>query len=497
MIFSNGATPTGDLDALFPGLGRLFRPARPAEDPFIRAVGSPPPVAASRPSFRGPLAILNDKNLREANALAARMFGAFWADPLRMLWTPFFAGAGVRMWELDPELFPADFATPARLLISASRDAASMNDLQRMAVVELGTVGVSLLAKLWPEARALAEFGLGGEWPLPRRIERLEQCLETSALPATWVAIQLPAAVGISGTKWHPLMVAARPYRRLGERFATLAERQGIRTWEAALADSMAYWRDPRGNGVLKALLDTISVPTMPTMREDTARLIAAAPEPDRGQIRKLDAKLAQAKEEAIAARAEAEARRERLAAAQREAAEARQSRDRVAERLRMLERENEELRKSLGEARPATVEPAAEPVQPEVQEPARPDIAPVPQVDLATVFAGRRVYLYTGIERVMAREAMGKALERHGAICEVFDANRLTLLGPERFPADAMVIVETSHIGHSTSEAIQSRARASGAWVFIGATGSGALARRVAARWWKTHPGERPRASA
>ncbi len=144
-----------------------------------------------------------------------------------------------------------------------------------------------------------------------------------------------------------------------------------------------------------------------------------------------------------------------------------------------------------VGEPKPAAAEPEPVRVHSTTAEPTAPDKIADPELDPATVLAGRRVYLYTGIEREAAREAMARALAEHGAVCEVFDGNSLGQLGPSRFPADALVIIETSHLCHNGNNIIQARARASGAWYFQGKAGSGSLARRVAERWWMTHPGE------
>jgi hypothetical protein len=103
-------------------------------------------------------------------------------------------------------------------------------------------------------------------------------------------------------------------------------------------------------------------------------------------------------------------------------------------------------------------------------------------------VLAGRQVYLYTGQPRAAARREMARALERHGASCEVFDGNRLSELGPTRYDPEALVIIDTRQLCHAATEAIEERARVSGAWFYVGPAGQGSLAQRVAERWWKTH---------
>jgi hypothetical protein len=285
-------------------------------------------------------------------------------------------------------------------------------------------------------------------------------------------------------TPVREFLLAGGQYRGLGAAIGTRAERQGLTTWETAVQHSIGYWRDPRATAVLRTLLDAPSPAEPPKVLEEPPRR-----EGNPRQLKKLESKLTRAREESAAARAEAEARLVRLSAAEREAAEARQGRDRAAARLQIVEAENAELREALRLVSPAPAEADPIPARTESSEPALPLVAPSPPPSLETVFKGRLVYLYTGVERADAREGMGRALESHGAICEVYDANRIGQLGPDRFPPESLVIIETSHLGHSTSGAIQARARASGAWSYVGATGSGALARRVAERWWKTHP--------
>jgi hypothetical protein len=82
----------------------------------------------------------------------------------------------------------------------------------------------------------------------------------------------------------------------------------------------------------------------------------------------------------------------------------------------------------------------------------------------------------------------MARVLERYGATCQVFDGNRLSELGPQRYDPGALVIIDTRQLCHSASDAIEERARSSGAWFYVGPAGPGSLAQRVAERWWRTH---------
>lgn len=476
MISRNDELSASELDALVPRhTPSLSLRALPAERPSPALPLLRRPLVEPRGVERKPVAVPVPGRIR-----------AYWADPWRTLWTPILAGASLRLWELEPELFPKMMpASPLLMSLCLPTDRA-LDDVERNAVSEVAYYGSIALQILWPEPRLLAELELDGQLSLAERRSVLEERLASSDRPVAWLTALLPAAVMVDPYPVREFLLASGPYRGLATGIARLAERQGLRTWEAAVQHSIAFWRDPRGTAALKALLDAPDPEARPAQKQE--RAVGAG---NGRQLRKLDAKLAQAKEAAAAARAEAEARRERLAAAQREAAEARQSRDRVAERLRKAEAELEALRALVQDSKPAAAEPDSALMESTTAEPATPDRIADPEPDPATVLAGRRVYLYTGVEREAARDAMARALEEHGAVCEVFDGNSLGQLGPSRFPADALVIIETSHLCHNGNNIIQARARASGAWYYQGKAGSGSLARRVAERWWMTHPGE------
>lgn len=97
--------------------------------------------------------------------------------------------------------------------------------------------------------------------------------------------------------------------------------------------------------------------------------------------------------------------------------------------------------------------------------------------------FAGRRVLVFTGAENADARAAFAQSFRDLGADqvdCYWADRSR----GPDVFPADAIVAVDVSFMGHPTWNAIQDRARAAGAWCYWGRHGSATLGRATAAAW-------------
>jgi len=188
----------------------------PLVDGAVRAIDLPIPVAANQPPLGRPLV---------SAASPQRLSGAvaFPADPRRPFWNPVIAGTALRLWELEPALFP----------------------------------------------------------------------------PVAWVALQLPAALTIGVASIDRLLQASRPYRELSTAFAALAARQGMRSWEEAVHGALIYWRDPRGSATLERMVR----PLRPAAagRPANGREIRprnSAGEGSRPHLRKLEAKLAQAKEE-------------------------------------------------------------------------------------------------------------------------------------------------------------------------------------------------------
>lgn len=485
----DGRTEPQDLDAVSPGQTRTDGARPDAVSRPIRLLDEPESVDITRFGDARFRAYMTEWEFQIASQYARRTFGMYWAAPRRMFLTPILAAASARFCQYAPALFPDEVIHSAGLLVWTAPGEESMGDLERMEVAKLARAGASIFRDRIGEGIALAELGLEPAMSLADRVAALKKWLAGTELPVAWVALQLPAAVAVGAGQLERLLLAERPFRDLGECFAALAERQGIKTWEDALLGAVDYWNEVRGSAFLHSLAHRAPL-------QSRAERIPAPPQtraPDRNGnrslLKKLVTRLGRAKREAEVARSEADARLARVSAAEREIADVRRGRDRAMERLKKVEAENTALRAQLAAA--SVPEPAPD----QAMAPAAPEqvissIAPVPLPPLESVFAGRLVYLYTGIERAAAREAMAGTLEHYGATCEVFDGNRTRPLGPERFPPDALVIIETSHLCHSNSERIEARARASGAWFYVGAAGSAALAGRVAERWWRTHQG-------
>ncbi len=197
---------------------------------------------------------------------------AYWADPWRTLWTPILAGVSLRLWELEPGLFPKLMpASPLLVSLCLPTDRA-MDDVERNAVSEVAYYGSVILQMLWPEPRLLAELGLDGQLSLAERRSVLEQRLASSDKPVAWLTALLPAAVMVDPYPVREFLLASAPYRGLATGIATLAERQGLGTWEAAIQHSIAFWRDPRGTAALKALLDAPDPEARPDRKQEGSR---------------------------------------------------------------------------------------------------------------------------------------------------------------------------------------------------------------------------------
>lgn len=98
-------------------------------------------------------------------------------------------------------------------------------------------------------------------------------------------------------------------------------------------------------------------------------------------------------------------------------------------------------------------------------------------------IFAGYRIMVFTGNEVAAARQAMRQAFIELGAS----DADTTCRLGNKAKAADAiarsdvLVVVDTSFLSHAASERIRERARAIGAWRYLGSHGSSSIARAAA----------------
>jgi len=100
-----------------------------------------------------------------------------------------------------------------------------------------------------------------------------------------------------------------------------------------------------------------------------------------------------------------------------------------------------------------------------------------------ANAFAGRTVYVFTGLASGDARaEMISRFSEFSPAGVTVYgiDSHR----GPDAYPPDSIVVLDVSFMGHSASEYVLGRARSSGAWIFRGSYGPGRLAKAAAAAY-------------
>lgn len=172
------------------------------------------------------------------------------------------------------------------------------------------------------------------------------------------------------------------------------------------------------------------------------------------------------------------------------------QARDRAQARAEALEIANRKLEQSLKEAtrRLAALSPAPTPAAaPSEDGPRASEVVHADEVDLpADLLAGREVFYFTGQVRRTSAVTAADSLRVLGARdVRAFCVHKGSL-GPETFPADAMVIMDIRFVSHTHSREIAERARRSGAQYLAVRSGKGSLARKVAAAL-EEHPNLSP----
>jgi len=414
---------------------------------------------------------------------------AFWSFPDRTMWTPCLAGLAGHLFEIMPGFAEDEYLEAAAAGVRASNDPDLPGPVPediRQGYAVLAHFLLPFMRDAVPERLVLGQLHIQGDTSMAGRVAGAERWLDETDCPAPWAALILGTHLTLGKDGIERFLRAERPFVTLSAKFRRLAARQSLGDWAGAATASLAYWRDSRGDLLARLMIHFQGRVIQARLDREAERrnLLTARVAPTRRLLAKLERR-------AAAARAEAQAGRDQLAGLKREQADltrlllqARQARDRAIARTRAVEAELAALKLRL----------AAEPDQ--AGKPEIPERAPGPVespaalrvVDdspgLDAVFAGRRVYLFTGAESAGMRHEMGRAFERHGATCEVFDGNRLTELGPERFEPEAIIVIETRNLCHAANDLLLERARASGAWYFVGRAGAAGLARKVAERW-------------
>ena len=98
-----------------------------------------------------------------------------------------------------------------------------------------------------------------------------------------------------------------------------------------------------------------------------------------------------------------------------------------------------------------------------------------------ADAFAGRRVCVFVGGPTGAVRDELGARFSALGAAeVSVYDIDRDR--GPDSYPSHAIVVLGVASMGHSASEYVMGRARASRVWYFRGGYGASRLAMAAAA---------------
>ncbi|MEO8140133.1 MAG: hypothetical protein ABI742_10830 [Gemmatimonadota bacterium] len=413
-----------------------------------------------------------------------------WSGPRCSLWEPFVAGAIVRIAEFASAFFAAPTIEASLAVVGQAPSAGAgepLTETERIAITLLTQTALRRVRPMLREDYLGSLLGFTADTTLNHQLDAAEKWLAEKDVPLPWAALALAAHFTNSTKREEVFCFGLPPFNRLTRAFTAAAERQGVTTWEGALQAAHAFWDNSRGDILLHLLvveycdrLDREAKPDRPAPEQ-------APVMPLQPSLHQLEARLAEA-ERVIAERdARGEELRRQASAAHREAAEARQSRDRALDRVRVLESECEALRSAVA-LRPA--EPPDQPAPVRSTVPA-PEDSPAPEPStsapsaaaIRAALAGRTVYLFTGVERATARQAMATSLESYGAHCEVFDGNRLSQLGPSRYHPEALVVIEISHLCHNACDAVAERARASGAALFLVKASPASLARRITAR--------------
>jgi hypothetical protein len=98
-----------------------------------------------------------------------------------------------------------------------------------------------------------------------------------------------------------------------------------------------------------------------------------------------------------------------------------------------------------------------------------------------ADAFAGRRVYVFVGAPTGAVRTELAARFSALGAAeVSVYDIDRDR--GPDSYPDYAIVVLGVATMGHSASDYVMGRARASHVWYFRGGYGASRLATAAAA---------------
>jgi hypothetical protein len=158
------------------------------------------------------------------------------------------------------------------------------------------------------------------------------------------------------------------------------------------------------------------------------------------------------------------------------------QARDRALARAEALERTVRELETANRELRYRLAPFLPPPAPPSGDTRAREAAPAADEVLPATLLLGRKVFLFTGQMRGDVANEMGESLGVLGAKGVRTYCVHKGSLGPETFPAGALVVLDLRFVGHKHSIPIEDRARKSGAEYLPVKSGKGGLARAVAA---------------
>lgn len=373
------------------------------------------------------------------------------------------------------------------------RENGELSDAEALLLVEFTYELRALLqGVLHPAPILLGGIGIPDDMRGDPLIRRLAAWIPAAPLPLPLTALLTCHMLSVTVTQDRDF-VPPTQHARYGACHRAMAGRvadAGIKTWHAALTAARDYWKSSGWLDLCRWQQEAMNhYVAESATREDAAR--AAEQERRDREVRRhrderkrLRAAATASQDELRKLRSagkEAELARKEVQKLKLREAELTQARDRAQEQVarleasvRTLEQANKELRYRLAPYLPSPMPP---PVQPAPTQPQVPE-----ETIPADLLKGRQVFYFTGQVRKADAESAAESLRPLGPRDIRTYCVQKGSLGPETFPAKALVVLDVRFMAHKHSIAIEGRARRSGVEYLRVNSGKGGLARAVVA---------------
>lgn len=368
-----------------------------------------------------------------------------------------------------------------------------LSDAEALLLVEFTYEMRGLLrGVLHPAPVLLGGIGIPDDMRGDPLIRRLADWTSAAPLPLPLVALLTCHMLSVTVAPDRDFVPPTRHtrFRTCHRAIAGCVADAGITTWHAALEAACDYWKT---SGWLDLSRWQHEVLGRYVAEEATRNDAAHAQEQERrnreirryrDERKRLQAIATENQTEPRKLRSlgkQAELAREELRRLRLREAELTQSRDRAQEQVarleesvRTLEQANKELRYRLAPHLPQPVPPPAQPA------PTQPQVSA--ETFPADLLKDREVFYFTGQVRRVVAESAAETLWALGPRDIRTYCVQKGSLGPETFPPTALVIADVRFMGHKHSNAVEIRARRSGAEYLRVNSGKGGLARAVVA---------------